>query len=100
MGGATSMKVESSRAFATWRAGLRDRRAEGPIADRIERLKRGRHGDATFFDGIGEIRIGRGPRLTPPRLPTGDATSIVLLLGGDTSGQARDVRRAIAMFRE
>lgn len=75
-------------------AGLRDRRARGKIAARIDRLALGNPGDvAPVGEGVSELRIHYGPGYRVYFVKRG-RTLIVLLCGGDKSTQTKDVKAA------
>lgn len=88
--------VRQTAAFRDWLDGLRDRRAQERIAQRIVRLQAGLLGDAKFFDGIGELRIDYGPGYRVYFVERGKVL-VILLCGGDKSSQSRDIRAAKEM---
>ncbi len=91
--------VRQTTVFRDWLEGLRDRRAQERIAQRIVRLQAGLLGDAKFFNGIGELRVDHGPGYRVYFVQRG-AVVIVLLCGGDKGSQSRDIRRAKALASE
>lgn len=88
--------VRQTAVFRDWLDGLRDRRAQERIAQRIVRLQAGLLGDAKVFDGIGELRVDYGPGYRIYFVQRG-AVVIILLCGGDKSSQTRDIKRAKAL---
>jgi putative addiction module killer protein len=87
------IEVREHPEFARWLRGLRDRQAQVRIAMRLVRVEAGLLGDAKFFDGIGELRIDYGPGYRVYFVRRGK-TLIILLCGGNKSGQARDIAHA------
>ncbi len=81
-----------------WLASLSDSYRDR-IEARINRIKQGNYGDHKRFHGIIEIRMGfgKGYRLYCAE----DGKVIVLLLvGGDKSTQDKDIRKALAYWRD
>ena len=73
---------------------LRDERARGLIASRLDRLAYGHIGDVEpVGHGISEMRIHYGPGYRIYFQRQGD-TIIVLLCGGDKSTQSKDIKTA------
>lgn len=88
------MEIRQTRQFASWFAGLRDRKAQDRIVVRIRRLELGHFGDAKQVgDGIGELRIDHGPGYRLYYARRGDLL-VILLCGGDKGSQARDITKA------
>ena len=78
-------------------AGLRDHRARGKIAARIDRLALGNPGDVgPVGEGVSELRIHHGPGYRVYFVKPG-RTLIVLLCGGDKSTQTKDIKAARAL---
>ena len=88
--------VRQTPAFAAWIDGLKDRRAQEKIAQRIVRIESGLLGDAKFFDGIGELRIDFGPGYRVYFVQRGRML-VILLCGGDKDSQRRDIKIAKAL---
>lgn len=89
-----------TEAFAEWRAKLRDLQAATAIRRRIDRVAAGNLGDVKpVSDGISELRVDVGPgyRLY---FTLRNRAVVFLLVGGDKSTQARDIRTAIALAKE
>ncbi|HLY81209.1 MAG TPA: type II toxin-antitoxin system RelE/ParE family toxin [Caulobacteraceae bacterium] len=94
------VEIRQTAVFRAWLAGLRDLRARGRIAVRIDRLAEGNPGDVkSVGDGVSELRIDHGPgyRLYFTRQ---GALLVILLCGGDKSSQDRDIRQAKALAKE
>lgn len=87
------IEVRQTAEFGKWWRGLRDRRAQRRIADRIVRIQGGLMGDVKVFDGLIEFRIDHGPGYRLYAVRKGDVL-IILLCGGDKSSQDRDIRQA------
>ncbi len=94
------IEVRQTELFADWLMALRDRRAAARIAERLRRLALGNAGDVKpVGDGLSELRIDYGPGYRGYFLGRGE-TMVVILCGGDKSGQDRDIARAKALARE
>ena len=79
---------------------LRDERARGLIASRLDRLAYGHIGDVEpVGHGISELRIHYGPGYRIYFQIRGD-TIIVLLCGGDKSTQSKDIKTAKRLASE
>ncbi|MFN2323983.1 MAG: type II toxin-antitoxin system RelE/ParE family toxin [Trueperaceae bacterium] len=93
------IEVRQTPQYQSWFDGLRDREARFRIVARVRRLSLGHFGDVrSVGGGVSELRIGSGPgyRVYFHREGFG---AIVLLGGGDKSGQRRDITRAKALVR-
>ncbi len=93
------IEVRQTEVFRSWWHGLRDRRAQRRIADRIARIQGGLLGDIKQFDGLTEFRIDYGPGYRLYAVRRGDVL-IILLCGGDKSSQDRDIGKARAMVEQ
>jgi putative addiction module killer protein len=94
------IEVRETTVFGAWMAGLKDRRARGRIASRIERLAEGNPGDAkSVGEGVSELRIDHGPGYRVYFTRKGSLL-IILLCGGDKSSQHRDIAAAKALAKE
>ncbi|MBC8020781.1 MAG: type II toxin-antitoxin system RelE/ParE family toxin [Methyloceanibacter sp.] len=92
--------VRQTETFMSWLRGLRDRRAQERIAQRIARLSGGLLGDARpVGSGVMELRVDHGPGYRLYFIRRGDQL-IMLLCGGDKSSQKRDIAKAKAMASE
>lgn len=79
--------------FARWLKGLKDQMAKARILVRVKRAAAGNFGDCKHFDGIGEMRIDHGPGYRVYFGKQAD-TVYLLLIGGDKSSQATDIKKA------
>jgi putative addiction module killer protein len=80
--------------FDEWFDSLRDRRMQAAVDARLARVRAGNFGDCkSVGSGVNELRIAFGPGL---RIYYGlhGAKLVVLIGGGDTRSQRRDIRRA------
>jgi putative addiction module killer protein len=87
------IEVARPQVFRKWWLGLRDRRAQRRIADRIARIQGGLLGDVKMFGALLEFRIDYGPGYRLYAVRRGDVL-ILLLCGGGKSSQGRDIRKA------
>lgn len=91
---AEPMEVIQTDAYAGWFAALRDLHARARIDARIRRLSLGNFGDAKALGGgVSELRVDYGPGYRIYFSRRGTAL-ILLLCGGDKSGQKADIARA------
>ena len=82
-----------------WFARLKDREARARVLVRIRRLSLGNAGDTkSVGGGVAELRIDYGPGYRIYFVRRGEAL-IVLLVGGDKSTQAADIRAALDLAR-
>jgi len=87
-------ELKQTEVFRAWWARLKDERARGLIAARLDRLAYGLLGDvAPVGDGISELRIHFGPGYRVYFRKRG-STVIILLCGGNKSSQAKDIKAA------
>ncbi|MGE5500585.1 MAG: type II toxin-antitoxin system RelE/ParE family toxin [Ignavibacteriales bacterium] len=94
------IEVRQTQTFREWLAALRDRRAAAKIAGRLARVELGLFGDIKpVGEGVSELRIDYGPGYRVYLIRQG-AALVILLCGGDKSGQAKDIKRAKTMARE
>lgn len=94
------IRVRKTEAFAHWLDGLHDLKARARVQVRIERLVSGNPGDAApVGEGVSEMRIDIGPGYRVYFKRRGTAL-IILLVGGDKSTQARDIRTALELARK
>ena len=92
--------VIETEAFADWVDGLRDMPTRIRLRRRINTAKRGNLGDIKAVgDGVWEMREFFGPGWRMYYIQRGDVL-IVMLGGGDKSGQERDIAAAKAMAKE
>ena len=93
------VKILRTAVFDNWLDSLKDRLVKSSVQVRIDRLAKGNTGDVKpVGEGVNEMRIhvGAGYRVYFTRVGT---TVVLLLCGGDKSGQSRDIERAIKMAR-
>jgi putative addiction module killer protein len=94
------LEIRQTEAFIAWLSALRDRRAVARIAERLRRLALGNPGDVRHIgDGLSELRIDYGPGYRVYYARRGDVL-IIILCGGDKTGQGRDIARAKALAQE
>jgi len=87
------MRILETPEFSLWLRLLADTRARGRIVARIDRMSLGNPGDvAPVGEGVSEMRIHHGPGYRVYFVQRG--STVVLLCGGDKSGQAADIRAA------
>jgi putative addiction module killer protein len=83
--------------FNRWLGALRDRKAQARILARIASVRHGNFGDCkSVGGGVSEMRVDVGPGYRAYFTRRGE-TVYLLLVGGDKSTQAIDVRRAQRM---
>jgi len=93
-------ELKQTETFRKWRMALRDERAKGLIASRLDRLAYGHAGDAApVGEGISELRIHYGPGYRIYFRKRG-AVVILLLCGGDKSSQIKDIKLAKKLSKE
>ena len=86
-------EIVESATFKRWIRRLRDRSAVARINARLRNVSLGNIGDARQVgDGLFEMRVHYGPGYRLYYLREG--STLVLLCGGDKSGQQRDIERA------
>ena len=87
--------VHQTEQFIEWLDGLRDVKAQVRIAARIRHIEAGSLGDwKPIAGGVSELRVDYGPGYRIYFTRRGREL-IILLAGGDKSGQKRDIRRAL-----
>ncbi|KPF59235.1 type II toxin-antitoxin system RelE/ParE family toxin [Rhizobium sp. AAP116] len=92
-------ELKQTEIFRKWRLGLKDRRAAGLIAARLDRRGFGHVGDAVSVGGgVQELRLHYGPGYRIYFTQRG-ATIILLLCGGDKGSQVRDIETAKRLAR-
>ena len=85
--------------FTEWLDTMRDKVAQARIRIRLRQVQAGNFGDCEpVGKGVSEMRIHVGPgyRLYYTRRRK---VIYLLVLGGDKSGQKRDIKRAVEMAR-
>lgn len=94
------IEVQQTEMFARRFDALRDRVAQKRIARRIALLGGGYFGDVkSVGDRVSELRIYHGPGYRVYFARKGEAV-ILLLAGGDTSSQDRDIAKAKQLATE
>lgn len=90
--------LNRTEVFTQWLASLKDLKARAKIIVRLRQVEAGNFGDVKpVGGGVSEMRVDFGPGY---RLYFAREGRVVYLLlnGGDKSTQARDIKRAIAMW--
>jgi len=88
------------RPWVEWLAHVKDQTARARILVRIKRLKQGNYGDCkSIGEGVFELRLFFGPGY---RVYFGELEGhiVLLLCGGDKTSQAKDIKQAVALWRE
>jgi putative addiction module killer protein len=94
------VELTQTELFRKWRTKLKDERARGLIASRLDRLAYGHAGDARpVGEGISELRIHHGPGYRIYFQRRGNIV-VILLCGGNKSTQARDIKTARRLVDE
>lgn len=92
--------ILKTQAFDQWFVGLKDTKGRFRIQARIDRAELGNFGDCEpVGEGVSEMRIHYGPGYRVYFAQHG-ALIILLLVGGDKSSQAKDIRAAIKLNRQ
>jgi len=96
-----SWRSDEARAFSDWMASLKDLRARARIAERLRRVAiSGSLGDyKDIGDGLSEFRFHFGPGYRVYFRRRG-AEVVILLGGGGTGSQSRDIKAATALAKE
>lgn len=92
--------ILQTETFVSWLATLRDLKAKVRIVARLRQASLDNLGDIkSVGDGVSELRLDIGPgyRLYFTRR---EQTLVVLLIGGDKSTQARDIKQAKLLAKE
>ena len=93
------IEIRKTDLFARWLDGLGDLRARARVQARIERLAAGNPGDVEpVGEGVSELRIDYGPGYRV-YFKKRARELIILLAGGDKSGQAKDIKAALRLAR-
>jgi putative addiction module killer protein len=86
--------------FTDWLNSLRDPATRRRILKRLLRLEQGHYGDfKPVGGGVNELRFFFGAGYRVYYAEDGD-TLVILLCGGDKSGQKRDIQQAQAYWQE
>ena len=93
------VELRQTSEFTQWLDALRDIRARARVQARIERLAMGNPGDTKAIgEGVCELRVDCGPGYRVYFTRHG-LEVVILLAGGDKSGQAKDIRTALRLAR-
>lgn len=93
-------KILTAPNYDKWFNKLRDINAKARINARIYRMSLGLYGDAkSVGDGVSELRIDYGPGYRVYFTERGGEI-IILLVGGDKSTQAKDIKAAKKLAAE
>ncbi|MCD6259399.1 MAG: type II toxin-antitoxin system RelE/ParE family toxin [Helicobacteraceae bacterium] len=92
--------LKETSTFSRWLSKLKDLQGKVSILRRVDRMKQGNFGDhKNLGDNISELRItvGAGYRVYFTKC---NEEIIILLVGGDKSTQANDIKKAKEMAKE
>ncbi|MEQ6342912.1 MAG: type II toxin-antitoxin system RelE/ParE family toxin [Gammaproteobacteria bacterium] len=93
------IEIRKTDLFAQWLDALRDIQARARVQVRIERLAAGNPGDVEpVGEGVSELRINYGPGYRVYFKKRGQGL-IILLVGGDKTTQAKDIKVALRLAR-
>ncbi len=93
------IEIRKTKIFAKWLDGLNDICARARILVRIERLAIGNPGDVKpVGEGVSELRIDCGPGYRV-YYKQHWRKLVFLLVGGDKSTQAKDIKAALHLAR-
>jgi putative addiction module killer protein len=94
------IEVRETEAFSEWLSALRDVRAKAEVARRVRRLALDNPGDVKpVGEGVSELRIHYGPGYRVYYVRRGRIL-VILLCGGDKSGQSKDIALALKLAKE
>jgi putative addiction module killer protein len=82
-----------------WLDGLKDLSAQAAIATKLDRIQRGLLGDCERYESITELRVNFGPGYRIYTVEDGPVL-VVLLCGGNKSGQKSDFKKARSLANE
>ena len=92
--------ILKTEAFDQWFVGVKDTKGRFRIQARIDRAELGNFGDCEpVGEGVSEMRIHFGPGYRVYFAQRG-AVLLLLLVGGDKSSQAKDIKAALKLNRE
>lgn len=93
-------EIRETESFGAFIKKLKDRRAIARITARIDRLRMGNPGDVKpVGQGVSELRINYGPGYRVYYKQVGTKV-IILLVAGDKSSQAKDIKLAQRLAKE
>ena len=94
------IEIRQTPEYETWFAALKDRTARVRVDMRIRRLSLGNPGTVEpVGEGVCELKIDHGPGYRVYFIQHG-GHYVLLLVGGDKSTQARDIKRAKELARK
>ena len=94
------MRIEKTDEYAAWIHTLKDQAGRARILMRVERLIGGNPGQhRSLTEGVCELKIDFGPGYRVYYSQRG-TRFLLLLVGGDKSSQARDIKRAQRIVKE
>ena len=92
--------IFTTKTFDLWFEELKDTKGRFRIQARIDRAELGNFGDCEpIGEGVSEMRIHFGPGYRVYFAQRGSLI-VLLLVGGDKSTQAKDIKAAIKLNRE
>ena len=92
--------IFTTKTFDLWFEELKDTKGRFRIQARIDRAELGNFGDCEpIGEGVSEMRIHFGPGYRVYFAQRG-AVIVLLLVGGDKSTQAKDIKAAIKLNRQ
>lgn len=92
--------IYETRLFSDWLARLPNKKGQARILDRIRSARDGNFGDCKALGGgVSEMRVHFGPGYRVYFAREGERIYL-LLLGGDKSGQKRDIQRAKELWKK
>ena len=92
--------IFTTKTFGLWFEELKDTKGRFRIQARIDRAELGNFGDCEpVGEGVSEMRIHFGPGYRVYFAQRGSLI-VLLLVGGDKSTQAKDIKAAIKLNRE
>jgi putative addiction module killer protein len=98
--GLQEIEVRETVTFSEWLSRLQDTRAKAEVSRRVRRLALGNPGDVKpIGEGVSELRIHHGRGYRVYHVQRGSVL-IILLGGGEKSGQAKDIALARKLAKE
>ena len=92
--------IKQTDTFSKWLKKLKDIKGKVSILRRIDRIKDGNFGDyKSVGNGVNELRITTGPGYRVYYMQK-DGEIVILLVGGDKSGQNDDITKAKQILKE
>lgn len=93
-------RLAQTATFSRWLGGLKDYRAKAAILLRLKQVAAGHWGDVkSVGDGVSELRWHIGPGYRVYFTRRGEQI-VLLLAGGDKSGQSKDIVKAQKLAKE